>query len=132
MASRYAAPSTSRGWRTQSVVSKRHHGSYSTASSPRERVSMKVLQVTYRLSSLSALAGLSVLAVAPAVLAQTPSPQPPPVIQPLPPEPAPPRPAALPPAELQPAPLPPSEPPSDFPPPAPPFPPVAEGKHGHE
>jgi hypothetical protein len=69
---------------------------------------MKVLQVTYRASSLSALAGLAVLAAAPTALGQTPGAPPPPVIQPLPQDaPAPPPPAPLPP------------PPSDFPPPAP-------------
>jgi hypothetical protein len=84
---------------------------------------MKVLQVTYRLSCLSALAGLSVLGVAPAVLAQTPSPEPPPVIQPLPPDPA-----------LPPAPPPSALPPSEFPPPAPlsPPPPLEEPKPAQE
>src|SRR5262249_5332333 len=67
---------------------------------------MKVLQVAYRASSLSALAGLAVLAAAPTALGQAPAPQPPPVIQPLPQDPA-----AAPPAELP--------PPPEFPPPAP-------------
>jgi Putative beta-barrel porin-2, OmpL-like. bbp2 len=76
---------------------------------------MKVLHVTYCPSSLSALAGLAVLAVAPAVLAQAPSAEPPPVIQPLPADPA-----------LPPAPL----PPPDFalPPPSP----MEEPKAAHE
>jgi hypothetical protein len=78
---------------------------------------MRLLQVPYLLSSLSALAGLSVLAAAPSVLAQTPGAEPPPVIQPLPADPA-----------LPPAPPPQPLPPSDFPPPAPlaALPPVEE------
>ncbi len=53
---------------------------------------MKVLQLTYRVSSLSALAGLAILAMSPAALGQDP-----PVIQPLPPaEPAPAQPAPAP------------------------------------
>ena len=104
---------------------------------------MQLLQVPYRLSSLSALAALSVLAAAPSVLAQTPgavspsgvspsgvspstgSPNsaprdtvPPPVIQPLPVDPALPPAVPLPPPSAQ---LPPSSqlPQSEFPPPAP-------------
>jgi hypothetical protein len=48
---------------------------------------MKVLQVTYRASSISTLTWLAVLAQSPAALAQNPAE--PPVIQPLPPEPVP-------------------------------------------
>jgi hypothetical protein len=97
---------------------------------------MKVLQLTYRLSSLSALAGLGVLALAPAALAQAPSAEPP-VIQPLPPlPPAPPptavQPAPVAPAPVAPAPVPPPAalPPSDLslPPPAP----LEEPKDKHE
>ena len=83
---------------------------------------MRLLQLTYRLSSLSVLAGLSLLAAAPAALAQTPSPARPPVIQPLPPEPAAPPPAL--------APAPPPAPPLGttelLPPPPAPLPPVEE------
>ncbi len=50
---------------------------------------MKVLQLTYRASSLSALAGLAMLATSSAAVAQDPAPEPP-VIQPLPAEPQPP------------------------------------------
>jgi hypothetical protein len=50
---------------------------------------MKVLQLTYRASGLSALAGLAVLATSTAAVAQDPATEPP-VIQPLPSEPPPP------------------------------------------
>jgi len=78
---------------------------------------MNLRQITYRVSSLSALAGLAVLAgvlaAAPSVLAQAPGSVPPPVIQPLPADPAlPPAPSPQPPSP-QPLPL------SDFPPPPP-------------
>src|SRR5688572_27518822 len=52
---------------------------------------MKVLQLTYRASGLSALASLAVLATSTAALAQDPATEPP-VIQPLPSEPPPPPP----------------------------------------
>jgi putative OmpL-like beta-barrel porin-2 len=52
---------------------------------------MKVLQLTYRASGLSALAALAVLATSSAAVAQAPASEPP-VIQPLPPEPPPPPP----------------------------------------
>ncbi len=61
---------------------------------------MRVLQLTYRTTCLSALMGLTSLALSPAALAQDP-----PVIQPLPPEPAP-----------APAPAPPPPPDPGFPP----------------
>jgi hypothetical protein len=82
---------------------------------------MRVLQLTYRLSSLSVLAGLWVLALAPAALAQAPAE--PPVIQPLPAlPPAPPPPPAVPPvAPAPPAVVPPAAvPPAAPPPPVPP------------
>jgi hypothetical protein len=68
---------------------------------------MKVLQMTYRVSSLSALTGLALLATGSVARAQTPPPsqppppQQPPVIQPLPP---------VPPATVQPAPIQPIQP----------------------
>ena len=69
---------------------------------------MKVLQLTYRASGLSALAGLAVLATSTAALAQAPTTEPP-VIQPLPAEPPPPPPPTPaypppPPSELAPPP----------------------------
>lgn len=76
---------------------------------------MKVLQLTYRASSLSALAGLAVLATTSAAVAQDPATDPP-VIQPLPAEPPPP-----PPTPVYPAP-----PPSELAPPPPMAPPPVE------
>lgn len=61
---------------------------------------MKVLQLTYRASSLSALAGLAVLATSSAAVAQDPAPEPP-VIQPLPAEPPPPPPGVVAPEPIQ-------------------------------
>lgn len=63
---------------------------------------MKVLQLTYRASSFSALAGLALLATNSVALAQAPGTEPP-VIQPLPADPQP--------APMQPAPLDPAQPP---------------------
>ncbi|MEY4549804.1 MAG: hypothetical protein RL685_5999 [Pseudomonadota bacterium] len=85
---------------------------------------MRVLEMTYRASSLSALAGLAVLAGAPVALAQAPGAEQPPVIQPLPPPgaqqppPGPPPFQQPPPFEPPPAQLPPEQPPlaTDFPP----------------
>ena len=77
---------------------------------------MRVLQLTYRASAISVLAGLTVLAISSAAMAQDPATEPP-VIQPLPAEPPPPPPPPgypPPPGELAPpppmAPPPPEEP----------------------
>ncbi|HEU4578227.1 MAG TPA: outer membrane beta-barrel protein [Polyangiaceae bacterium] len=90
---------------------------------------MRLLQVTYRPSSLSVLVGLSLVAVAPAALAQTPGPAHPPVIQPLPPEPT--TPPAPPPLSPEPPPPPVTSNPELLPPPPPaplpaPLPPMEE------
>jgi hypothetical protein len=61
---------------------------------------MKVLQLTYRATSLSALASIAVLATSSVAVAQDPAPEPP-VIQPLPAEPPPPPPPGLPPEPVQ-------------------------------
>jgi hypothetical protein len=75
---------------------------------------MKLLQMTYRVSSLSALTGLALFALASVASAQTPPPPPqPPVIQPLPPAPPP---TVPPPPTVQPAPAPPAIPPAAIPP----------------
>lgn len=82
---------------------------------------MKVLQLTYRASSLSALAGLALLATSSAAVAQDPAPEPP-VIQPLPAEPVP---APPPPVQgefVAPPPMAPY-PPAEAPPEEPPAPP---------
>lgn len=84
---------------------------------------MKVLQLTYRASSLSALAGLALLATSSAAVAQDPAPEPP-VIQPLPAEPAP-APPPPPPVQGEFVPPPPmaAYPPAEAPPEEPPAPP---------
>jgi hypothetical protein len=84
---------------------------------------MKVLRLTYRAGSLSALAGLVVVATSSAAVAQDPSTEPP-VIQPLPAEPPAPPPSAgfppAPPVQGEFVPPPPMEPPPPEEPPAPP------------
>lgn len=84
---------------------------------------MKVLRLTYRAGSLSALAGLVVVATSSAAVAQDPSTEPP-VIQPLPVEPPPAPPPSVgyppPPVEGEFAPPPPMDPPPVEEPPAPP------------
>lgn len=80
---------------------------------------MKVVQLTYRVSSLSTLAWLAILASSATALAQAPGSEPP-VIQPLPPEPAPLPPAPVEPSPIQPAPAAPSSDPLQGQYPAPP------------